>query len=156
MTPGEETDEAFGGKPAVPQRGMGGLLHSGARAFATVLQRRLSEHDIPISFWFHLTHLYSEDGLTQVELAERLGITKASSTDVLNGLEKRGLLKRIPRSDDRRKIALHLTEEGRSMTEMLAGYAVEVNRIARRGLTDRQVSDFIFVLQTMMGNLRQT
>jgi MarR family transcriptional regulator for hemolysin len=140
--------------PAIPQRGIGGLLHEGERAFKAELQRRLAEFGLPVSHWFHLSQLWAQDGLTQVELSRRLGLEKASTTAVLDSLQKRGLIRRAPRQEDRRKIDLYLTPAGRRLTEKLIACAVAVNATARRGLPDRQVAIFLEVLHTMIANLR--
>jgi DNA-binding MarR family transcriptional regulator len=138
----------------IPQRGIGGLLHEGERAFKTELQRHLAEFGLPVSHWFHLSQLWAQDGLTQVELARRLGLEKASTTAVLDSLEKRGLIRRAPRKEDRRKIDLYLTPAGRRLTERLIACAVAVNATARRGLPDSKVAIFLEVLHTMIANLR--
>lgn len=136
----------------IPERGIGGLLHEGERAFKTELQKRLA--GLPVSHWFHLSQLWAQDGLTQVELSGRLGLEKASSTAVLDTLVKRGLVRRAPRTEDRRKISLHLTPAGRRLTERLIAYAVAVNTTARRGIPDRKVAVFLEVLHAMIANLR--
>jgi DNA-binding MarR family transcriptional regulator len=139
---------------AIPERGIGGLLHEGERAFKTELQKRLAAFGLPVSHWFHLSQLWAQDGLTQVELSGRLGLEKASSTAVLDTLVKRGLVRRAPRMEDRRKISLHLTPAGQRLTERLIACAVAVNRTARRGIPDRKVAVFLDVLHAMIANLR--
>jgi len=51
-------------------------------------------------------------GLTQVELATRMRVEKASLTGVLNSLEAKGLIARARNRQDRRKVNLRLTEAG--------------------------------------------
>ena len=53
-----------------------------------------------------------ESGLTPAELAEKAGVTRATITGLLDGLEQTGLVRREPHSDDRRKTVVHLTPDG--------------------------------------------
>jgi DNA-binding MarR family transcriptional regulator len=45
-------------------------------------------------------------------IAERLIITSGSMTSMLDTLEKRGLVRRMPHPDDRRKLLIDITDEG--------------------------------------------
>jgi DNA-binding MarR family transcriptional regulator len=63
-------------------------------------------------------------GLSQQELATRLGIHASRLVAILDALEERRLVERRPNSDDRRQYALHLTEKGRGMLS-------EIGRIGR-------------------------
>ncbi|MEU7579495.1 MarR family transcriptional regulator [Streptomyces sp. NPDC041068] len=48
------------------------------------------------------------------ELAEDLGLAPASVTGRLDGLERRGLVRRTPSKKDRRRVDVELTESGRA------------------------------------------
>jgi DNA-binding MarR family transcriptional regulator len=63
-------------------------------------------------------------GLSQQELATRLGIHPSRLVAILDALEERRLVERRPNSDDRRQYALHLTEKGQ---EILS----EIGRVGR-------------------------
>jgi len=52
--------------------------------------------------------------VTQVEVARHAGIDRMMTSQVVRGLESRGLLQRPPHPDDRRARALALTEAGRA------------------------------------------
>lgn len=63
------------------------------------------------------------DALNPSLLAEKLGVTRATMTGLLDGLEREGLIERVFAQDDRRKIAIRLTEMGLSRLEtMLPDY----------------------------------
>ena len=63
-------------------------------------------------------------GLSQQELAGRLGVHASRLVALLDGLAERGLLERRPNAGDRRLYSLHLTDAG--------GEALEkIGRIAR-------------------------
>lgn len=56
--------------------------------------------------------LRGEAGLSQQELAKRLGIHPSRLVAILDGLESRGLVERRPNPEDRRLYSLHLTPAG--------------------------------------------
>jgi DNA-binding MarR family transcriptional regulator len=55
----------------------------------------------------------SEEGLLPSEFAERSGVTRASVTSLLDGLERDGLVTRQPHAVDRRMIVVQITDKGR-------------------------------------------
>lgn len=62
--------------------------------------------------------LNHEHPLNPSELADDIGVTRATMTGLLNGLEKEGFIKRNI-LDDRRKTAIYLTEKGKSVLNTL-------------------------------------
>ncbi|HOA35461.1 MAG TPA: MarR family transcriptional regulator [Bacillota bacterium] len=54
-----------------------------------------------------------DEGVTMSEYSKRLGLARGSFTAVADSLEKKGLVKRVSGSDDRRKCALILTKKGK-------------------------------------------
>src|SRR5205823_14831902 len=58
--------------------------------------------------------------LTMSELARRIMISPSGLTRVVDGLEKRGLVKRIRSDDDARVVSASLTEDGRDRVRKAA------------------------------------
>lgn len=58
--------------------------------------------------------------MTPSELASASGVTRATMTGLLDGLEQTRLVERRASREDRRKITVHLTREGRERTLELA------------------------------------
>jgi len=83
-----------------------------------------------------------EDGMSPSELAEKLGVTRATVTGLLDGLERDGLISREMHPEDRRAFRIQLTEKGREfLSEMLpdhyrriAGLMAHLNDEERRQL----------------------
>ena len=59
-----------------------------------------------------MTVIGANPGMTQMAVAKRLGIERARLVHLLDSLEVRNLVKRIPSRTDRRSHALHLTPGG--------------------------------------------
>ena len=88
----------------VPNIGLGMLLRDANAIFNKVLREELAQYEITFSQYQHLRQLWQADGLAQVELSGRIGIETASSTAVINQLEKRGFIRRKRDASDRRRI----------------------------------------------------
>jgi DNA-binding MarR family transcriptional regulator len=63
-------------------------------------------------------------GISQQDLAAKLGIHPSRLVAILDELESRGLVERRPDNDDRRQYALHLTNKGKETL-------VKIGQIAR-------------------------
>ncbi|GAB4560554.1 MAG: MarR family transcriptional regulator [Anaerolineae bacterium] len=81
--------------------------------------------------------LWKEEGLTHTELAERVHVTPATLTKMLQRMERAGFLIRRPDPEDQRVSRVYLTEAGRAIqtqveavwrqmeAESLAGFSAE-------------------------------
>lgn len=72
--------------------------------------------------FFVLTDLFSEEllghgGASPSEIAEHLGVTRATITGLLDGLERDGYLERRHDSRDRRSLTVHMTEKARQFLD---------------------------------------
>lgn len=76
---------------------------------------RLAPHRLSESkFVLLLLLLDASDGLAPFALAERAGVTRATITGLLDGLERDGFVARHADPEDRRRISVRLTEQGQS------------------------------------------
>ena len=136
-----------------PQNSLGYLLRDTYRAFTKVLQSRISAHGVTIGQWYFLRVLWEEDGLTQRELSQRVGMMEPTTVTALNGMEKRGYVKRVRNATDRRKVNIFLTEKGRALRSRLLPHAADVNRIAAKSVSAQDIELIRSVLNTMKDNL---
>ncbi|WP_249128087.1 MarR family winged helix-turn-helix transcriptional regulator [Bradyrhizobium lablabi] len=74
--------------------------------------RTLAAVDITPTQYSVLTVIGANPGLSQMAVAQRLGIERARLVHLLDSLEDRKLVKRIRSRTDRRSHALHLTAQG--------------------------------------------
>jgi DNA-binding MarR family transcriptional regulator len=74
--------------------------------------RTLSAVELTPTQYSVLTVISENPGLTQMAVANRLGIERARLVHLLDSLEGRHLVKRVPSKTDRRSHALHLTPGG--------------------------------------------
>lgn len=88
------------------------------RAHLAVLQdfqRGFADLGIRPGQYSVLITLSSQPGLRQSQLADALGIKRANLVILLDELQQRGLVQRLPSASDRRAVSLHLTEAGHAL-----------------------------------------
>lgn len=138
-----------------PDVGIGKLLRRAHMAFSREFRDRLAEHDVSFGEFIHLDRLWAEDGLNQTELSRRVGIENASSTAILDSLEKRGYIRRERNSKDRRNINVFLNPTGRKLKHKLLACAKSVNQLARKGMSEVDILKFFSLLETIASNLER-
>jgi len=125
------------------------------RLFARCLAPRIAREGVSIGMWFVLRMLWDEDGMTQRELGERVGINGPTMVTALNSMERAGLVKRIHNQADRRKINIFLTERGRKLKSKLWPMAAEVLALGLSGLNRSQVQSLNKMLAQVRTNLER-
>lgn len=123
------------------------------RLFARCLQPRIAREGVTIGMWFALRMLWDEDGMTQRELGERVGINGPTMVMAVNSMERAGLVKRVQNQTDRRKINVFLTERGRKLKNKLWPLAAEVLALGLSGLTREQIQSLNRMLMHIRVNL---
>lgn len=119
------------------------------------IQLRIAREGIPIGTWFVLRVLWEEEGLTQTELAERVGVNGATTVTALNSMTKQGLVVRVPNKDDKRKTNVFLTDRARALKPLLWPNVVEVNSIALDGLSSEEQNVLLGALFKIRANLEK-
>jgi DNA-binding MarR family transcriptional regulator len=75
-----------------------------------------------------LSVIAAEDPLSQLEVAALLGVDRTSIGDLLDGLERRGLVERRRSPEDRRRNLVALTTEGESLLEAAEQVRLDVEQ----------------------------
>lgn len=109
---------------------------------AGAMSARLKAIGLSIPQFDLMSTLSEREGIKQGELAERLYVTKGNVSGLVDRLVEAGLLERRSIVGDRRSYALHLTEEGRRLTQLgLAAQREFVNATLGK-LPDADVAEF--------------
>ena len=110
-------------------------------------------YDITPEQWAVLNRLWEEDGLSQVELAERTFKDKPGTTRILNLLEQKGIIVRRPDENDGRVLRVFLTKSGRELKDKLIPCAEEVLTKSGKNLTKKELAQFKSTLRRILDNL---
>ena len=111
--------------------------------------------DITVDQWGILNLLWEADGQTPVELARRADKDKPNVTRLLNILEAKQLVIRMPDPKDRRSHTIHLTETGAALKDKLLDLGVTCLEKACIGLTRQEVRTLKSLLNRVYSNVAQ-
>jgi DNA-binding MarR family transcriptional regulator len=140
---------------ALTDRSLSFLVRQAHRAFVATLAGRLMPHGVSVAEWAVLRRLWQQEGLTQVDLADRMRVRKASLTSVLAGLERKGFVRRTRRGEDRRKYHLFLSKRGRRLKEELLPIGIAINRKAVSGIDPMDAGLVAHLLERIIANLER-
>lgn len=135
------------------QRSFGFAVRRAHRAFDKALQRRLAPHGIAPGYWYYLRALWDQDGLTQKQLSDRIGVAENTTTAMVAAMMKDGLVTRTRAVDDKRKWRIALTPRAQELREELFPYALEVNKLAATGIELADGELFLALIERMTANL---
>lgn len=125
------------------------------RSFSRLLERGTLTHDVSAGQWRFLRQLWREDGITQRELSERVGMREPTTVVALKGLEKAGLITRKKTTEDRRKTFIYLTPHAKRLELVLAPMNAEIHEIATKGMTDEEVEQLQSLMRRVIDNLAE-
>lgn len=131
---------------------MGFLISDAARAVKRSLYARIAQHNIRGGHWYCLRTLLQQDGVTQRELSQRLGIMGPSTVEMLRAMEKEGLVIRKRDPHDKRKVRVYLTDHARSVKPTLLQIASEVNATMVSRMSEAEQ----ILLKLLLRRLRST
>ena len=133
-----------GGRFDPPGGGLGYALMQAANAWRAELATALSPIEITPAQFFVIsallyTHSHERPAPTQAELASRTGSDVNTTSQVLRGLERRGLVQRVRHPGDSRALAITLTERGLAVAREATTRARALNRVYFDGVDGREL-----------------
>ena len=99
--------------------------------------------------------LWQADQMPIVELSRRTSLAKSTLTSMLDRMEKRGLLERIPSDKDRRQINIRLTDCARVLQADYECVSEQMNECYYKGFADEEIAQFESMLARVLDNLRE-
>ena len=119
-------------------------------AYRNALERHLSVAGLHGGQVFVLFELWKEDGLRQVDIADRLNLSAPTITKILKGLAEINLITRSREQDDARSTRIFLTDKGRNIRSEVAAQWLELESEYLKGLTDTER----LILPDLLGKLQ--
>lgn len=116
-----------------PDGGLGYALMRAANAWRAELATALSPMAVTPPQFFVLAallhaHRHDRPAPTQKELSEQTGIDVNTTSQVIRGLERRGIVRRQPHPNDSRAVQAMLTEPGLELARLATREARALNR----------------------------
>ena len=151
-----KTKKGDGGAKAAefaPRDSAGYLVRDAHRAFQHLLEQRIAPYGVTRGQWYFLRVLWTEDGLSQRELSQRVGMMEPTTVIALQSMEKSGLVRRERSAKDKRKAQVWLTPKARKLKRRLLPVARHITMQSRHGVTQREFQQFRDVIARMTANL---
>ncbi|MDF5722038.1 MAG: MarR family transcriptional regulator [Rhizonema sp. PD37] len=124
-------------------------------AFNNFVDSYLIPHKLSKGKFTLLTQLVetSDSGLLPSEFAERAGVTRASVTSLLDGLERDKLITRQPHPVDRRMLSVRITDEGRELMNKILPQHFTWIKAWMDNLSDREKQTLIELLTKLRSEI---
>ena len=121
---------------------------------ARYLEVQLKHHGVSLIRFNIMSTLFKNGGeMTPSEIAENVFREKNSVTAVINTLERQGVVRREPSSEDRRSVKVVITDKGWKEANHLSPIAQELSREALSCMDKEQVENLIGTMRTLRESL---
>ena len=135
-----------------PDKGIGRLLSRVKMEMHEALDRELAPFDITSAQYVILVNLAGNEVDSAAELCKGVSYDPGEMTRLLDRLERKGLIRRARCPDDRRRVILELTAEGKAVYPKLVATYVEVLNRFMHGFTKTDARQLETLLSRMLAN----
>jgi MarR family transcriptional regulator, organic hydroperoxide resistance regulator len=109
--------------------------------------------DLSVEQWLLLVHLRDWDGQIHQQLAQGTYRDKTTISRLLDGLEKRGLVERVPDAADRRQKRVRIMPEGRQLIKKLKPLALKIQNKAMEDIAIEDIDACRKILSRIYHNI---
>jgi len=136
------------------ENSVGFIVNNTAKLFQKSLDIELRRNaGVTLSQWRVVGALVLQPGLTQKEIADKMGIEGATLVPVIDKMEKDGLLKRKPDLTDRRANRIYLTSKADSLWASMTECALKIRRSSTKNISDDDIKLTLDTLRKISKNL---
>ena len=136
-----------------PQDTFGFLIHDVARLLRKNFNRRVQSFGLTQEQCRVILHLSRQEGIQQVDLAERLEIKPITLARLLDKLEENGLIERRRNPHDRRAFCLYLTQGAHAVLEQILAIGAATRLDANKDIPASELDSLFSVLSRLKSNL---
>ena len=137
------------------QNSIGFLINRTTKGYIKALDSQLREKvGVTIGQWKVLVMLADQNGLTQKEIADRLGLDGATLIPIIDKMEEEGLVVRKVDSRDRRNNRIYRTDRADALWDKMIQCASDVKEISLKGIPDENIRILRDTLENIWQNLR--
>lgn len=119
-------------------------------AISRALQKRLVLYNLTSPQMIFMREVWLEEGLSQRELSARVGTAESTTVSALRVLERRKLIKRIAKPNDRRAVRVYLTPAGRQLQKDVVPKIQEANDMMIHGIAAKDLD----ILKRVLARIR--
>lgn len=102
-----------------------------------------------------LCHIRDREQITPTELAHTFSLSTARIATILNRLENKNFIVRVHDNRDRRKVYIHLTDEGRQRAEQKAKELYDRMQGLLQLIGDKDAAEFVRLTKKVAAYMKQ-
>jgi len=136
------------------QHNFGFLVTDLTRLITSEFNEMVAPIDLTRSQWRVVVYLHRQDGLSQSELAELLGVGKVTIGGLVDRLEHAGWVNRRDDEKDKRTKRVYLTDKGRAIEKDMVLKGGELSRRILRTLSQDEQTALIAMLLSVKEDLQ--
>jgi MarR family transcriptional regulator for hemolysin len=136
------------------ENSVGFVVNNTAKSFQRSLDIELRRNvGVTLNQWRVVGSLVFKPGLTQKEIADKMGIEGATLVPVIDKMEKDGLLKRKTDLTDRRANRIYLTPKADSLWQSMTECALKIRKSSTKNISDADIQITLDTLRKIYDNL---
>ena len=135
-----------------PSQAIGAHIGRARRAIVQAIDQKLAPLDISHAQWIVVLLLGDGAACNAAELCKILIYDPGAMTRLIDRLQKKGVLRRVRTSDDRRAVRLELTAEGKKLYPKIVAALVAVFNHLLHGFNKSEVQQLESLLKRMLAN----
>lgn len=138
-----------------PLKEIGFIVARTHRTMLNTLQQRLVDNgfDITAEQAIIIMKLYQKEGISQQELSDALFKDKSSVKRLIDNMERKNLIVRIPDQNDGRNKLIYLTHGGKALREQMTEVAICILDEAQENIDIEEIKICKKVLNQIFNNL---
>lgn len=136
-------------------RGFGIYLDRTLKKILLAYQRAFQENniDLTIEQWVILQRVHElGENASQVEIAKASYRNRATTSRVIRGLSKKGLIEKARFKGDQKRFKLVITEEGKSLLRKVLPIAQELRKVGYEHIAPEKFTIFLEILDQIWHN----
>ena len=133
---------------------VGFVVNTTAKAFQKALDAELRKNvGVTISQWRVISTLTRQPGITQKEIANRVGVEGSTLVPIIDKMEKDGFVKRKLDDEDRRINRIYLTTKADELWNSMIECALKIRKLSTKEISEEQIKSTLDILRKISKNL---
>ena len=133
---------------------IGFIVNRTAKTYVKALDSELRKN-VGVTFgqWKVLVMLSMEDGITQKEIANKLGLEAATLIPIIDKMEKQGFITRQVDEADRRNNRIYRTQKSEALWDQMIECAIKIRKISVKDISENHIAIMRQSLEKISENL---
>jgi MarR family transcriptional regulator for hemolysin len=136
------------------ENSIGFVVYSASKTFQKAFDLELrNKIGITITQSKVIFALYLHSGLTQRELADKIGIESPTLVPIIDKMEEDGYVERKLDSQDRRIKRVYTTSKTDSLWDSIMESATQIKKISTKEVSEQEIKSALGIIKKITGNL---